>query len=296
MPTYERDGVTLHYKDAGEGPAILFLHEFGGDVRSWEAQLRYFSRRYRCLALSARGYPPSDVPDDPAQYGWEISLADAVGLLDHLGLEKAHVVGLSMGAYMALMLAVRHPDRVSAIVAASGGSGAYRPTRDAFIAETLAAAERIEQAGAVPAGDMGAAANRMQLKIKDPRGWRTFVDHLAEHPATGAAMTFRHVQAVRPSLYDFETELAGVTMPVLLMVGDEDDPCIDVNLYMKRLMPTSGLSIAPKSGHLINLEDPARFNAEIDAFFVAAEAGRWPVRPATGDTGRMFKSDADGDD
>ncbi len=295
MPKFERDGVSLHFEDVGEGHPILFLHEFGGDTRSWEAQLRYFSRRYRCLALSARGYPPSDVPEDAAQYGWEISLADSVGLLDHLGLARAHVVGLSMGAYMTLMMAMRHPNRVSAAVAASGGSGAYPPIRDAFIAETLAAADRIEAAGEVPAESMGTAANRIQLQLKDPRGWRAFVDHLAEHPATGAALTFRHVQAVRPSLYDFDDELAAVTAPVLLMVGDEDDPCIDVNLHLKRLMPTAGLNIAPKSGHLINLEDPARFNAEIEAFFAAAEAGRWPARAATGDTNRMFQTPGNGD-
>jgi len=241
--------------------------------------------------LSSRGYPPSDVPDDPAKYGWEASLADAVGLLDYLGLTQAHVVGLSMGAYTGLMMAMRHPYSVTALVAASGGSGAYPPTRDGFIAETLAAADAIEKAGAVPAASMGEAANRIQLKIKNPRGWEDFVQVLAEHPATGAAMTFRHVQAVRPSLYDFEAELAAVSAPVLLMVGDEDDPCIDVNLYMKRLMPMAGLSIAPKSGHLINLEDPARFNAEMEAFLVAAEAGRWPARAEAGDTQRMFQSD-----
>jgi pimeloyl-ACP methyl ester carboxylesterase len=294
MPAFKRDGVNLHYDDIGEGHPVLFLHEFGGDTRSWRDQVRYFSRRYRCLVPAARGYPPSDVPDDAAKYGWEINLADAVGLLDHLGLKTAHVVGLSMGAYIGLLMAMRHGERVSALVAASGGSGAYPPNRDAFIAETLAAADRIEKSGRVPAADMGVAANRLQLKIKDPLGWQAFVDHLAEHPATGAAMTFRHVQAVRPSLYDFETELAAVTAPVLLMVGDEDEPCLDVNLYMKRLMPTSGLSIAPKSGHLINIEDPAKFNAEIDAFFVAAEAGRWPVRAAAGDANRMFRTD-DGD-
>ena len=295
MPTFEREGINLHFEDTGEGHPILFLHEFGGDVRSWEAQMRYFSRRYRCLALASRGYPPSDVPDDPAKYGWETSLADAVGLLDYLGLTQAHVVGLSMGAYTGLMMAMRHPYRVTALVAASGGSGAYPPTRENFIAETLAAADAIEKAGAVPATSMGEAANRIQLKIKDPRGWAEFVRGLGEHPATGAALTFRHVQGVRPSLYDFEAELAAVAMPVLLMVGDEDDPCIEVNLHMKRLMPMAGLSIAPKSGHLVNLEDPARFNAEVEAFFITAETGRWPARTAPGDTIRMFKPDGDGD-
>ena len=291
MPHTERDGVKLYFEDTGEGYPILFLHEFGGDHRSWEHQVRYFSRRYRCVVAAARGYPPSDVPSDPDAYGWEASLADAVHLLDHLGLAKAHVVGLSMGAYMGLMLAMRHPDRVSALVAASGGSGAYKPTRDAFIEEALASAERMQVAGAIAGEGMGMAPNRIQLKIKDPKGWREFVDHLSEHSAEGSAHTMRAVQAARPSLYDLDAELAGVTAPTLLMVGDEDDPCLDVNLHMKRIMPTAGMSVAPKSGHLLNLEDPARFNAEIDAFFVAVEAGRWPERDMSADSAQVFDRD-----
>jgi pimeloyl-ACP methyl ester carboxylesterase len=291
MPDTERDGVKLYFEDTGEGYPVLFVHEFGGDVRSWEAQVRYFSRRYRCIVTAARGYPPSDVPADEASYGWETSLADLVHVLDHLGIEKAHVVGLSMGAYMGLMLAMRHGDRVSALAAASGGSGAYLPTRENFIKDALASANRMQQAGALPAEAMGSAANRIQLKIKDPRGWQEFVDHLATHSAEGSTHTMRKVQAVRPSLYDFDTELADVSAPTLLMVGDEDDACLDVNLHMKRVMPMAGLSVFAKSGHLINLEDPARFNAEVEDLFITAEAGRWPARDLSADAGRMFDED-----
>ncbi|MBT6094203.1 MAG: alpha/beta hydrolase [Rhodospirillaceae bacterium] len=291
MPLTERDGVSLYFKDTGEGHAILFLHEFGGDVRSWQHQVRYFSRRYRCIVTAARGYPPSDVPVDADDYGWETSLADAVHVLDHLNIERAHVVGLSMGAYMGLMLAMRHGDRVSALAAASGGSGAYLPTREGFIADALASAERMQAAGALPAEGMGMAPNRVQLKIKDPLGWQEFVDHLADHSAVGSAHTMRAVQAARPSLYDFDTELAAIAAPTLLVVGDEDDPCLDVNLHMKRIKPMAGMSVFPKSGHLLNLEDPARFNGELENFFIAAEAGRWPVRDMDADPAQVFDRD-----
>ncbi|MBT6094992.1 MAG: alpha/beta hydrolase [Rhodospirillaceae bacterium] len=291
MPHTKRDGVKLYYEDTGEGYPIVFVHEFGGDVRSWEAQVRYFSRRYRCIVTSARGYPPSDVPTDEASYGWETSLADLVHVMDHLDIEKAHVVGLSMGGYMVLMLAMRHGGRVSAMVSASGGSGAYEPTREEFIESALAAAARMQMSGEVPAESMGLAANRIQLKLKDPRGWQEFVDHLAEHSAEGSMHTMRRVQAARPSLYDFEGELAAVTAPTLLMVGDEDESCLDVNLFMKRVMPMAGLSVFPKSGHLINLEDPARFNRELEDFFNAAEAGRWPTRDMSADARQMFERD-----
>ncbi len=291
MPHTERDGVKLYFEDTGKGHPILFLHEFVGDHRSWLHQVRYFSRRYRCIVTAARGYPPSDVPTDGSDYGWETTLGDAVHVLDHLNIERTHVVGLSMGAYTGLMLAVRHGDRISALAAASGGSGAYLPTRDDFIKEAVASADRMQASDTVPAEGMGMAPNRIQLKIKDPLGWQEFVDHLSDHSAVGSSHTMRAVQAARPSLYDFDAELAAVTAPTLLMVGDEDDPCLDVNLHIKRIMPMAGLSVFPKSGHLLNLEDPARFNDELEAFFIAAEAGRWPERDMSADSTQVFDRD-----
>ncbi|MDD9878696.1 MAG: alpha/beta hydrolase [Magnetovibrio sp.] len=293
MAFVDAGGVKLHYEETGDGHPLLFLHEFGGDARTWEHQVRLFSRRYRCIVTAARGYPPSDVPHDEAAYGWETSLADIIAVIDHLKLERVHVVGLSMGAYMGLLLALRLGGRISALVAASGGSGAHLPTRDAFIAETLAAADRIEAAGAVPADDMGRGPNRIQLLRKDPKGWAEFRDHLAEHPAVGAAHTLRRVQAARPSLHDFEAELRAAATPTLLMVGDEDEGCLDINLWLKRTMPAAGLAVVPKSGHLLNLEDPGGFNAMVAEFLGAAEAGRWPVRDAATASGLMCGPDAD---
>ncbi|NQW01647.1 MAG: alpha/beta hydrolase [Rhodospirillales bacterium] len=272
------DGVNLFYEEAGSGHPLLFLHEFGGDARTWEQQVRYFSRRYRCIVTAARGYPPSDVPDDENAYGWQQNIADAVAVLDHLGIARAHVIGLSMGAYIGLQMSLRHADRLSALVAASGGSGAHPPTRDQFISDTLAGAERMLASGAVPADELAHNPSRIQLKDKDPRGWQEFRDQLAEHPATGSAYTFRRVQAARPGLHDFAPGLAASTVPTLLMVGDEDEACLDVNLWLKRTMPMAGLTVFPKAGHLINLEEPARFNAQCADFLIAAEKQQWKAR------------------
>src|SRR4029077_10298778 len=93
------DGVKLYYEEAGSGAPILFVHEFAGDWRSWEPQLRYFSRRYRCIAYSARGYLPSDVPEGLEYYSQERWREDVRAMIDALGLDRAHVVGLSMGAF-----------------------------------------------------------------------------------------------------------------------------------------------------------------------------------------------------
>ncbi len=278
MSNFKTRGLDLHYEEAGDGPAILFLHEFGGDHRSWHAQVSYFSQNYRCIVASARGYPPSDVPADIAAYGQDFATADAVALLDHLEIQQAYVIGLSMGAYTGLKLALQHPDRLLALVAASGGAGSFPPTREVFIADSIAMAEAMIADGKIPAEAFANGPTRIQLKRKDAGRWQEFRDYLAEHPALGSGNTLRRVQAARPSLYDFEAELAGVDVPVLLMVGDEDDPCLDTNLYLKRTMPTAGLAVVPKSGHLLNLEDPAGFNATVSEFFGDVALGAWPSR------------------
>lgn len=278
MPFAERDGVRLFYEQSGSGTTVVFLHEFAGDHRSWALQTSHFSSRYRCLALAARGYPPSDVPDSPDAYGQDIANADVIAVLDDLGIGKVHFIGLSMGAYTALQMAIHHPDRCRSVVAASGGSGAYPPTRETFLAECRTVADQIEQSGRFPAEQMGRGPTRIQLLNKNAERWQAAVDHAAEHPAKAAAMTLRKVQAERASLYDLEAELREVTVPVLLMVGDEDESCLDVNLHLKRIMPAARLVVFPGCGHLLNLEEPGLFDRFAGEFLRGADAGTWRPR------------------
>lgn len=282
------NGVSLHVEETGSGESIVFVHEFGGDARSWQSQVEHFSRHHRCVVYNARGYPPSDVPEDERLYGQQLSTADLKGVLDTLDIEQAFVVGLSMGAYTGLMLTVQHPERVRALVFASGGSGAYPETRAQFLADTNAVAEKMLQANSVDVAGISSGPSRVQLQNKNQTVWEQFAAHLSEHSAVGSAYTLRHVQAERPSLYDLTTELGAVTTPTLLVVGDEDESCLDVNLYLKRTMPYAGLSIFPKSGHLLNLEEPERFNALIDEFFQTVKAGQWSRRDPRSETVSAF--------
>ena len=282
------NGVSLHVEESGSGESIVFVHEFGGDARSWQPQVAQLSRHYRCVVYNARGYPPSDVPEDETLYGQQLSSADLKGVLDALDIERAFVVGLSMGAYTGLMLTLQHPERVRALVFASGGSGAYPETRQQFLADTNAVAEKMLQANSVDASGISSGPSRVQLQNKNQTVWEQFAAHLSEHSALGSAYTLRHVQAERPSLYDLTAELRAVTTPTLLVVGDEDESCLDVNLHLKRTMPYAGLSIFPKSGHLLNLEEPERFNALIDEFFQTVQAGRWSRRDPRSETLSAF--------
>src|SRR5215471_21016828 len=136
MPTITTgDGVPLHVESTGTGMPLLFIHEFAGDYRSWEPQIRFFGRGYRCVTYSARGYPPSDVPAAPDAYSQQRAVDDAVAVLDELGIDRAHVVGLSMGGFTALHLVLRHPARISSAVVAGAGYGAAPERAEAFRAE-----------------------------------------------------------------------------------------------------------------------------------------------------------------
>ena len=285
MPVARSGDVRLHYQDTGgAGPAVLFLHEFAGDHRSWDGQMAALKDRYRCLAVSGRGYPPSDCPDDPAAYSQDLINADALAVLDAAGVDKAHVVGLSMGAFTALQLAQFHPDRVLSATAAAGGSGSAEDpaAREGFVTEALGLAAMMEKQGAIPAEAMCKGPTRIQLKAKDEAAWLMSVEHLSSHPAFAAAHMLRGVQVGRPSLRDQADTLAAVKLPVLLMVGDEDTSCLHVNVWLKQIMPAARVMVFPASGHALNLEEPEQFNRTLAGFLDQADSGNWrPRDPAT---------------
>jgi pimeloyl-ACP methyl ester carboxylesterase len=235
------------------------------------------------VTYNARGYPPSDVPEAPEQYGWEFAVADLLAVLDALELPTAHLVGLSMGGYAVLQFALRHPERTTAVVAAAAGSGSAPADRDQWPTVAATVADGFLTRGMeTMATEIGAGPTRIQLRRKSPRAWAEFMDHLREHSALGMANTMRRYQALRPSLYDFRDEFTGMTTPVLLALGDEDAPCLETNLMLKQAIPGAGLWIHPHTGHAINLEEPAAFNATIEAFFAEVERDARTTTMASG--------------
>ncbi|MDQ4118674.1 MAG: alpha/beta hydrolase [Actinomycetota bacterium] len=271
METVTDDGVPLHWESHGPGDgtadAILFVHEFGGDHRSWAPQVEHFSRTHRCLTYDARGYPPSGVPDDPAAYSQERAVADAIAVLDAAGEASAHVVGNSMGGFATLHLGLRHPDRARSLVVAGCGYGAMPEDDTAFRAESRALAGRYRDEGAeAVAADYGAGPGRLYLRDKDPDAYAAHLRILAEHDPTGAGLTMLGVQAARPSLYDLTHELSGMRVPALIVAGDHDGSVPDVGLMLVRTLPDAGLAVLPRSGHLTNLEEPDLFNRLVERF------------------------------
>lgn len=273
------DGVRLHYDETGTGFPILFIHEFAGDHRSWEPQVRHFSRRYRCVTYAARGYPPSDVPDDPGAYSQDRAVADAITVLDHAGIDRAHVVGLSMGGFCTLHLGLRHPERAASLVVAGCGYGAQPEKNAGFRAECERVAEAYAAQGSRGVADWYAQGPaRVQFQNKDPRGWAKFDRILGEHSPVGARLTQLGVQRLRPSLYDLRDDLSALRVPTLVISGDEDDACLETDIMLKRTIPTAGLTVFPKTGHTINLEEPDLFNRTVTDFLTATENDAWPER------------------
>jgi pimeloyl-ACP methyl ester carboxylesterase len=273
------DGLRLYVEETGDGAPVLFVHEFAGDHRSWEPQVRALGRRYRCIAYNARGYPPSDVPQDPAAYSQARAVEDAIAVLDALDVERAHVVGLSMGGFATLHLGLRHPARARSLVVAAAGYGAQPERQQSFREESGVIADAFADEGAAGVAKRYAVGPaRVQFQNKDPRGWAEFAAQLAEHDSQGSARTMRGVQAARPSLYDLTDALAALTVPTLIIAGDEDEGCLEPSLMLKRTIPTAGLALLPKTGHTCNLEEPELFNRLLERFFADVENGAWRAR------------------
>lgn len=273
------DGVRLHYEESGSGVPVIFVHEFAGDHRAWEAQMRHFGQRYRAITYAARGYPPSDVPADVGRYSQARAADDIAAVLDHLGIAKAHVVGLSMGGFATLHFGFRHADRALSLCVAGCGYGAEKGQRDKFKSEVAAVAAFLDESGiGAFAAKYAYGPTRVQFENKDPRGFDEFKRQLAEHSAVGARNTQLGVQGERPSLYDLVEQMKALTVPTLILTGDEDWPCLQPALLMKQTIPTAALSVMPNCGHTINLEDPDQFNRLVGDFIVQVDAGRWPVR------------------
>jgi len=275
------DGVGLYYEESGSGIPLVFVHEYAGDLRSWEPQLRQFGRRYRAIAYNARGYPPSDVPADPGAYSQARAADDIAAVLTHLSIDRAHVVGLSMGGFATLHFGFRHAARARSLVVAGCGYGAEKAQRDRFRGEAETVATFIQQNGMDAFAEKYAyGPTRVQFENKDPRGFAEFKRMLAQHDPVGARLTQLGVQRERPSLYDLTDQMKALRVPTLVLTGDEDWPCLQPGLLMKQTIPAAALAVMPNCGHAINLEDPDVFNGIVGDFLAHVDAERWPMRDA----------------
>ena len=273
------DGVKLYYEETGAGAPVIFVHEFAGDLRRWEAQLRHFGQRYHAIAYNARGYPPSDAPEEVGKYSQDRAADDIAAVLDHLQLSRAHIVGLSMGGFATLHFGFRHAPRARSLTVAGCGYGANPAKREDFRAEVAASAALLLEQGTEKFAERYAyGPTRVQLENKSPRAFADFKRQLAEHSDIGSANTLLGVLRERPSLYDLKDQMKALNVPTLILAGDEDWPCLLPGILMKEIIPSAALAVMPNCGHAINIEDPDAFNRIVGNFLSYVDSGRWPMR------------------
>jgi 3-oxoadipate enol-lactonase len=184
-----------------------------------------------------------------------------------------------MGAYSSLQVGLHAPKRVLSLTLAGVGSGFEAERLKSFRDQCQTNALEFEREGSTAVARLaGMGPGRISFLVKDPRGFRDFYDALAQHDAQGSANTMRGFQGGRPPLSEFWDEIGGMTLPTLIIVGDEDDSCIEASLFLKKRIATSGLAMFPKTGHVLNLEEPSLFNEALERFLALAEAGCWPTR------------------
>ncbi|MFQ5933410.1 MAG: alpha/beta fold hydrolase [Dehalococcoidia bacterium] len=292
MPTAHINGVNIYYEVTGDGSPLVFCHEFAGSYESWERQVQFFSQKYKVITYNARGYPPSDVPEDLDSYSQEIAIEDLRQLLQHLEIDRAYICGLSMGGNVALNFGIAHPSMARALVVAGTGTGSTDPDR--FRKEIDKEAARLETEGMESQDAYLRSPTRVQLLRKDRKAWEECTRLFSMHSALGSALILRGVLARRPPIFDLKPKLRKLKVSTLIMVGDEDYPCIEPAIFMKRHISTSGLLVFPQTGHTLNLEEPQLFNHSVQSFFSAVEEGRWADNDADASADFLISSEAKG--
>lgn len=279
MSFTKSNNVKLFYEVTGEGTPIIFVHEFAGDYRSWEQQVKFFSGKYKTITFNARGFTPSEIPKDVESYSQDIALQDLVNVIKELSIAPCHVVGLSMGGFAALYVGMKYPELTRSIVVAGCGYGSVIEQQPNFRKEALEVARRFRTEDMKDFGKVYTAGpTRVQLERKNPAEYNKFVNNFLEHSSEGCALTMEGLQSARPSIYEFEDELSNMRVQTLILTGDEDEPCLEPGIFMKRKIPTSALVTFPNAGHLINLEEPEMFNNLVQNFINQVDEGNWPIR------------------
>ncbi len=265
MPFAHVNDLNLYYELQGQGFPIVLVHEFAGSIRSWDETIDILRGKLRVLAYNCRGYPPSSVPEDMECYSQAISSNDLRALLDHLGIARTVVAGLSMGGSVALQFAINHPNRVSALVIASSGSGSDNKLQ---FAETFeAVARQLENEGTQAVGDRYLTGpTRLTLKRKRPELWRKLRDDFASSSVRGLANTIRGTITKRPTVYELEASLRALSVPTLIMAGELDAPVLAPSRFLAATILTARLKILEGTGHTINLEEPEIFSLAILEF------------------------------
>ena len=251
MPHLKRGDANLYYEDDGKGPAILMTHGFVASTGMWDGQVEAFKGRFRLIRWDMRGHGQTECQDDQSAYGQDITVADMVAILDHLEVEKAIIVGHSLGGFMSLRLNVMHPERVSALVLQGCGPG-YRSddSRAKWNERVDGRAKTIIEEGYKALG--GAAEVPVSLQRSNQE----------------LAMAARGILAqVDAKVID---SLPHIDVPTLVIIGAGDSYYLQGSDYMANRIPGAEHVVVPGAGHGVNVDQPETVNKAYEAFFAKA--------------------------
>ena len=287
------DGVQLFYESAGQGTPIVFVHEFGGNHWSWEPQVSYFSRRHLCITFSARGYPPSDIPEErgavlPGASGRRHRRRDECGRHREGPCRRPFDGRFRLPACRPALI----PDRILSAVVAGAGYGSEKEHQEFFRRNSEQVARGFEERGAA---GVCPRLRRERLAGSVPGQGSTRLEALRRTARAALRQRGRQHHARRSDAPSVALRSGGRTgamqVPLLVVVGDEDDHSIQPGIFLKRTVPRSGLTMFPKSGHTLNLEEPALFNHLVAEFIAQVEAGRWGPRDPRADPRQIMRAD-----
>jgi len=265
MPFASINGVRLYYEAAGSGAPLVLVHGFACGARSWDPQVRVFSRARRVITYDVRGHGVSEAPENAAAYSQDISVQDLHDLLVQLKIRRAVVGGLSMGGNIALNFALAHPSMVSKLIVADTGAGSDQSGD--WAAECQEYAGACERRGMEAFADLACASPLFARYVAtSPTAERFIRSCLMTHRARGLAHTAREVLIKRPTIYALEPRLRQLRVPTLLIVGEHDEPCLKTHRFMGDCIPGATYLMIRGVGHLTNLEAPAAFNAAVKRF------------------------------
>jgi len=251
MPHLKRGDANLYYEDDGKGPAILMTHGFVASTGMWDGQVEAFKDRFRLIRWDMRGHGQTECQDDQSAYGQDITVADMVAILDHLEVEKAIIVGHSLGGFMSLRLNVMHPERVSALVLQGCGPG-YR--NDDSRAKWN---ERVD----------GRAKTIIEEGYKALGG-------AAEVPVSVQRSSQELAMAARGILAQVDAKvidsLPHIDVPTLVIIGAGDSYYLQGSDYMANRIPGAEHIVVPDAGHGVNIDQPEIVNKAYEAFFAKA--------------------------
>ncbi len=263
------DGVRLFVDVVGPGdaPSIVFAHEFGGDWRSWDGLIDALGTRFQCIRYSARGFNPSETPAHPAEYGQARATADLAAIATALDVNGFHLIGCSMGSYTALSFALSEGARLHSLTLIGCSSGpADELARVSYRRDLEREIDLLESKGGKGAVEWFADDDAyLRMPEKAPNLWREYLDRLTSQSVPGALNTLRTVHWDRESLFEQAERLAAISVPTMLLYGDEDHQLVEpTNSFLERTLPNARCVPVHKTGHLVHLEEPAIAVTELE--------------------------------